>query len=61
MKGSTAELISTLAEKGALMQEMRRLLREEQSCLVSLDLARLEENQQEITGVMERLSGSLLI
>jgi len=56
MKRSIAELISTLVEKGALLQEMKRLLQEEQSCLISLDLARLEENQLEIAGAMERMA-----
>jgi len=56
MKVSIAELISTLAEKGALLQEMRRLLQEEQDCLVSLDLARLEENQQEIACATQRMA-----
>ena len=56
MKRDIAELIAALAEKGVLLQEMRRLLQQEQSCLVSLDLARLEENQQEIAGAMERMA-----
>src|SRR6185369_3908365 len=50
-----SDLISALTEKGALLREMRRLLQEEQSCLVSLDLARMEENQQEITGALDRM------
>jgi hypothetical protein len=61
MKQRIAELIATLAEKGALLREMRLLLQQEQECLVSLDLARLEENQQEIARTMaqmERLSGT---
>jgi dsRNA-specific ribonuclease len=56
MKKGIPELISTLTEKGELLNEMRRLLQEEQSCLVSLDLARLEENQQEVACAMERMS-----
>jgi hypothetical protein len=56
MKRSIADLISTLAEKGELLREMRRLLQEEQSCLVGLDLERLDENQQEIACVMERMA-----
>jgi len=56
MKQSVTELIAALSEKGALLQEMRRLLQEEQSCLVSLDLARLEENQQEVACAMERMT-----
>ena len=55
MKQNIAELISKLAEKGALLQDMRRLLQQEQACLVALDLAGLEENQQEIAGTMERM------
>jgi len=61
MKQSIADLISTLSEKGALLQQMRRLLQQEQSCLVALDLAGLEENQQVIAATMQRmeeLSGS---
>jgi hypothetical protein len=61
MKQQIAELISKLAEKGTLLQEMRRLLQQEQACLVALDLAGLEENQQQIAGTMarmEELSGS---
>jgi len=56
MKQSIAELISTLAEKGTQLQEMRRLLQQEQACLVALDLAKLEENQQEIACTMERMA-----
>ena len=56
MKPNIADLISKLAEQGTLLQEMRRLLEQEQSCMVSLDLARLEENQQEIAGTMERMA-----
>jgi hypothetical protein len=56
MKQGIAELISSLAKKGALLQEMRRLLQQEQSCLVALDLARLEENQKEILCNMERMA-----
>jgi dsRNA-specific ribonuclease len=55
MKQSIEELISKLAEKGTLLQEMRRLLQQEQSCLVALDLTRLEENQQEIARTMEKM------
>ena len=55
MKQNIAELISKLAEKGALLQDMRRLLQQEQACLVALDLAGLEQNQQEIAGTMERM------
>jgi DNA repair photolyase len=56
MKPNIAELISTLAEKGALLREMRRLLQEEQSCLISLDMSGLEDNQQEIACTMERMA-----
>ena len=56
MKQNIAELIATLAEKGRVLQEMRRLLQLEQSCLASLDLVRLEQNQQEIACTMERMA-----
>jgi hypothetical protein len=61
MKSSTAQLIDTLSEKGTLLQEMKGLLQQEQACLVALDLAGLEENQQRISDTMDRmaqLSGS---
>jgi len=57
MKESIAELIAVLGEKGALLQEMRRLMQREQSCLVALDLGGLEQTQQEIAGTMERMAG----
>jgi len=56
MAQRTAELIATLAEKGELLREMRLLLKEEQSCLVALDLDALEENQREIARVMDRMA-----
>jgi hypothetical protein len=56
MKRNIAELISTLAEKGELLRDMRRLLEQEQACLVSLDMAKLEENQQELARVMGRMA-----
>ena len=56
MKRNITELISTLAEKGKLLQEMRRLLQQEQACLASLDLAGLEENQQVIASTMARMA-----
>ena len=56
MKQSIAELIAALAEKGALLQQMKRLLQREQDCLVALNLAGLEENQQEIASTMERMA-----
>ena len=61
MKQSITELISTLDEKRALLQEMRELQQQEQSCLVALDLVGLEQNQREVACVlerMERLSGA---
>ena len=56
MNRSIEELAKALSEKGALLKELKALLQQEQSCLVSLDLARLEENQQEIAGKMERMA-----
>jgi hypothetical protein len=56
MKRNIAELISTLANKGELLREMRRLLQQEQACLVALDMVKLEENQQEIARVMVRMA-----
>lgn len=56
MKGSIAVLIASLTEKGELLKQLKVLLQEEQSCLIALDLAKLEENQQEITAAMERMA-----
>jgi hypothetical protein len=56
MKQSITELIAALSEKGAVLTEMTRLLEEEQACLASLDLARMDENQQQIGTVMERMA-----
>ena len=56
MKRDIAELIAALAEKGELLGQMRRLMEQEQACLVALDLVRLEENQQEIACTMERMA-----
>jgi len=56
MNGSVVELIAALSEKGELIKRLKALLQEEQSCLVSLDLARMEENQQEIVAGMERMA-----
>jgi hypothetical protein len=56
MKRNTAELLSALAEKGVLLKQLRTLLQLEQSCLVSLDLEALEQNQQEILEAMERMA-----
>jgi hypothetical protein len=56
MKQSIVELIAALAEKGALLKQLKGLLQQEQSCMISLDLARLEENQQEIVGAMDRMA-----
>lgn len=52
----TTELLSALAEKGILLKQLRTLLQMEQSCLVSLDLEALEQNQQEILEAMERMA-----
>lgn len=56
MKQNITELISKLAEKGTLLQEMRGLLQREQTCLASLDLVSLEENQQAIACTMDRMA-----
>ena len=56
MDRNVVELIAALCEKGVLLDQMQALLQEEQECMTSLDLARLEENQQEITAGMERLA-----
>lgn len=55
MDRSIAELIAALCEKGVLIDQLKGLLKEEQECMQSLDLARMEENQQEIAVAMERL------
>jgi len=57
MNKSIAELMALLSEKGELLHRLQVLLREEQGCLTALDLAGLEENQQEMTFAMERLAG----
>lgn len=56
MRQRTAELIATLAQKGELLREMRRLLHKEQECMIALDLSGLEENQQEISRVMQHMT-----
>ena len=56
MDRSVVELIAALCEKGVLIDQLKGLLHEEQECMVSLDLARIEENQQEIVAGMERLT-----
>lgn len=48
-------LITALKEKGALLDEMYRLLEEEQNCIVALDMARLEANQSAIDSAMVRM------
>jgi hypothetical protein len=55
MKQRITELISALGEKGALLQEMKELQQQGQSCLVTLDLEGLERNQREVAGAMERM------
>lgn len=57
MERSIVELIAALCEKGVLIDQLKALLQEEQECMASLDLARMEENQQEIVLGMERLRG----
>jgi len=56
MNRNIAELIAALSDKGELLNQLHSLLQEEQNCLTSLDLARLEENQQEMMSAMERLA-----
>ena len=56
MDRNIAELIAALCEKGVLIDQLKALLQEEQDCMVSLDLARLEENQQEIVAGMDRMA-----
>jgi hypothetical protein len=56
MKRSISELIATLAEKAALLKELQSLSQQEQSCLVSLDLQALDENQQKMEQAMDRMS-----
>jgi hypothetical protein len=56
MKRSIAELIAALSEKGELLKRLKGLLREEQACLVALDLTKLDENQLEIVDAMERMA-----
>ncbi|OGU10257.1 MAG: flagellar biosynthesis protein FlgN [Geobacteraceae bacterium GWC2_58_44] len=55
MNRSITELIAALSDKGELLNQLQGLLQEEQGCLTSLDLARLEENQQEMADAMDRL------
>jgi len=56
MERNIAELIAALCEKGVLIDQLKALLQEEQDCMASLDLARLEENQQEIVTGMDRMA-----
>lgn len=56
MKKSVVELIAVLREKRAILKELKDLLQVEQECLVDLDLAALEQNQQEISGAMDRMA-----
>lgn len=55
MDRSIVALIAALCEKGVLIDQLKALLQEEQECMASLDLAKIEENQQEIVAGMERL------
>lgn len=55
MDRSIVELIAALCEKGVLIDRLKALLQEEQECMTALDLAKMEENQQEIAAGMERL------
>ena len=56
MKGSVTELIAALGEKGAVLNRLGTLLQKEQGFLTSLDLAGLEQNQQEVVEGMDRLA-----
>lgn len=56
MSAMVSELLTALAEKGDLLGSMNALLEEEQSCITSLDLPRLEENQLELIDAVERLA-----
>ena len=56
MDRSIVELIAALCEKGVLLDRLHDLLLKERECMTSLDLARLEENQQEIAAGMDRLA-----
>ena len=56
MGAAVTELLAALNEKGELLARLNTLLREEQSCLTSLDLPGLEENQQEVNDAVERLA-----
>lgn len=55
MTETIAELIGVLTEKGTILEEMRNLLEEEQKCIVALDLARMEANQEEIDKATVRM------
>lgn len=56
MKPSIKTLLAVLSEKGALLEELKVLLQQEQFCLTSLDLPGLEQNQQEMHAAMERMA-----
>jgi hypothetical protein len=55
MKPSISELLTALTEKVALLKELQVLSQQEQSCLVALDLQSLDENQQKLEEVMDRM------
>lgn len=56
MSAAVTELLAALSEKGELLTRLNALLEEERSSLTSLDLAGLEENQQDVNEAMERLA-----
>lgn len=56
MGAAVTELLAALSEKGELLTRLNALLEEERSSLTALDLARLEENQQDVNEAMERLA-----
>ena len=56
MKQSVAQLIAAFSEKGTVLKRLETLVQQEQGLLAALDLAGLEQNQQEMAEVMERLA-----
>ena len=56
MNKSVAELIAALAEKGSVLRELKALCQREQSCLTALDLASMDENEEEMAAAMDRLA-----
>jgi flagellar biosynthesis/type III secretory pathway chaperone len=56
MTGTIANLIDALRQKGTLLDEMCRLLEEEQQCITALDTAKLEANQAEIDLALTKMA-----